>query len=67
VQHPSVNSLTVGFARKTAQPRGETSTGEFHRRFLWGILTPTHERIDSMAQRIEHHPLDAAFAALLTQ
>lgn len=30
-----------------------------------GNFNITHERIDSMAQRVEHHPLEAAFAALL--
>ena len=52
-------------AQRTAQPRGETWTGHTRRRFHRGILTPTHEGIDNMAQRVEHHPLEAAFAALL--
>jgi hypothetical protein len=34
-------------------------------RFLRGILPHVHEGIDNMAQRVEHHPLEAAFAALL--
>jgi transposase-like protein len=30
-----------------------------------GYFSSTHEGIDDMAHRVEHHPLDAAFAALL--
>ena len=29
------------------------------------VQWPPHEGIDTMAQRVEHHPLEAAFSALI--
>lgn len=42
-----------------------TLAGHVRRRFRRGILTHSHEGVESTAQRVEHHPLEAAFAALL--
>ena len=60
VQHRFCKFPTGWFCAAT-RPRRTSPAGDF-----FGVFFPhIHEGIDNMALRVEHHPLEAAFAALL--